>query len=579
MKKLEIRNDSFYLDEKPVRLLSAAMHYFRTPPEYWRDRLLKLKAAGFNTIETYVAWNLHQPENKPEYDFSGMLDLDAFLRLVQELGMYALVRPGPYICSEWDNGALPWWLLADENLRLRCMDPNYISFVNQWFDELLPRLVSLQSTKNGPILAMQVENEYGSYGNDHEYLNWVREKMISAGVDVPLYTSDGPTDWMLEGGTIESTFKTANFGSHAKESFNKLREHQKIGPMMCMEYWNGWFDHWGEEHHTRDAQDAASVLEEMLKYGASVNVYMGHGGTNFGYMAGANSEKGIYQPTVSSYDDDALLNEAGGITPKYEAFKKVIGKYMPQPDMELPAPAPVLPAQTVAMEEYAPIALPLPVHTAYPECMEKVGQGYGYILYRTFIGGPREALPLNIIGVHDRAKVWLNDRYLGEITRNDEKPIEIGAIGSEGATLSILVMTYGRINYGPQMPDRKGIVGQVRHGQQFLYHWDIYRLPFTDRSNLIWTKEKPEAPCFSRGSFAAEALCDTFLMTNGIRGEVWVNGHHLGRFDKIGPQQTLYVPAPWLKKGKNLVEVFDFDGINTAVELLEQPVLDKNQTK
>lgn len=312
---LTIESNGFCLDGKPFRLIAGAIHYFRVPRAYWEDRLRKLRACGFNAVETYVAWNVHQPR-EDVFDFSGMLDVEAFLETALRLGLYAIVRPSPYICAEWEFGGLPWWLLGKPGIRLRCMNDAYMDAVSRYYDELMPRLARLQSTQGGPILAMQVENEYGSYGDDKVYLQALADGMRARGIDVPLFTSDGPTDFMLTGGTLPGLLKTGNFGSQPGGQFAKLREHQPDGPLMCAEFWNGWFDHWTEQHHTRDPQDAANCLAEILETGASVSAYMFHGGTNFGFMNGANGLD-EYQPTVSSYDDDAPVNECGDLTDKY----------------------------------------------------------------------------------------------------------------------------------------------------------------------------------------------------------------------------------------------------------------------
>ena len=334
----EIAGGKFLYDGKPVRLLSGAIHYFRVVPDYWRDRLLKLKACGLNTVETYVAWNLHEPE-PGEYNFSGMVDLVSFIETAGELGLYVIVRPGPYICAEWEFGGLPWWLLQDPTMRVRCFHRPFLEKVDRYFDVLIPKLVPLQCTQGGPIIAMQVENEYGSFGNDLRYLEHLKDALRKRGVDVLLFTSDGPSDLLLQGGTMPFIFKTVNFGSSPKEAFAKLKEYQPDKPLVCMEYWNGWYDQWGEEHRTRPPEEAAAVLDEMLQLGASVNFYMFHGGTNFGFYNGAGCRE-KYLPTVTSYDYDAPVSESGDLTEKYFQVRDVIAKYAPvDPDL-LPQPIP-----------------------------------------------------------------------------------------------------------------------------------------------------------------------------------------------------------------------------------------------
>jgi beta-galactosidase len=380
MSTFEISGKHFQYDGKPVRILSGAIHYFRVMPEYWRDRLLKLKACGLNTVETYVAWNMHEP--KPgKFCFEGLTDIVRFIETAGELGLHVIVRPGPYICAEWEFGGLPAWLLADPDIRLRCYDKSWLEKVDRFYDELLSRLKPLLCTNGGPIIAMQVENEYGSYGNDKQYLYYLKEGMIRRGMDVLLFTSDGPMDEMLNGGTLPDVFKTVNFGSHPEEGFEKLLEYQPDKPMMCMEFWNGWFDHWGEPHHTRDAKDAADVLDRILKAGASVNFYMFHGGTNFGFMNGANNY-GTLEPTVTSYDYDSPVSEAGDLTEKYYEFKKVISKYTKVEDDILPEPISKKAYGKVTLDRYAGLfesleKLSQPVHRTCPEPMEKLGQNYG----------------------------------------------------------------------------------------------------------------------------------------------------------------------------------------------------------
>lgn len=581
MSGIQALNDSFIIEGKPVRILAGAMHYFRIPKGYWRDRMLKLKAAGFNALETYVAWNLHEPQ-PGRYDFADGLDLEEYLRMAGELGLYALVRPGPYICSEWEFGGLPWWLLADENIRLRCMDPIYIGHVDRWFGQLMPRLARLQWGKGGPVIAVQVENEYGSYGNDREYLMHIRDLIVNGGIDrALLYTSDGPSDWMLQGGTLPDVFKTANFGSRPGEAFAKLREYQKIGPLMCAEYWNGWFDHWGEAHHRRDSAEAAKTLDEMLAAGASVSFYMFTGGTNFGFMAGAN-DSGKYEPDVTSYDYDALLSESGDITPKYLACRDVIAKYAPIPAVKLLPQAPKKAYGTVSMTERAGFFENMGCiggqhRSPCPYPMEKYGQGYGYILYRTEISGPREEAPLVLQDVHDRALVFLDGRYLGTVDRNGSTEPIAFAVPEGGAHLDVLVENMGRINYGTQLMDPKGITVGIRHGQQFLYGYKVHTLPMDDLSNLTFSSAvgtECACPAFYRGVLRVNEPGDTFLRLPGWgKGFVTVNGFNIGRYWQIGPQQTLYIPGTLLHTGDNEIIAFELHHAADEVEFLNHPIL------
>lgn len=580
--KITLTDNGFLINGRSERIIAGAMHYFRVPRAYWRDRLLQLKAMGCNAVETYVAWNLHEPR-PGRFDFADNLDLEAYLRLAHELGLYALVRPGPYICAEWEFGGLPWWLLATD-MRIRCMDRRWLKAVDRWFAVLLPRVAALQADRGGPVVAVQCENEYGSFGDDADYLEHLRQSILTAGIDCALiYTSDGPGDWMLQGGTLPDVFKTVNFGSRATEAFAKLREYQSDGPLMCAEYWNGWFDHWGEPHHTRSAEDAAAVLDEMLAAGASVSLYMFHGGTNFGFMAGAN-DFGHLEPTITSYDYDSPVSENGELTEKYHAMRKVIGKYVQLPDMDIPQAAPKRAYGAVTLTQQAGLfdnlsQLGRQRLLPYPAPMEQLGQGYGFILYRTAISGPREEQPLILQEVHDRALVFVDGKYLGTLGAFGQEDIRF-AVPPQGATLDVLVENLGRANYGNRMFEPKGITVGIRHGQQYLYGYDIRCLPMDDLSKLNYhdtlQTETAEGCCtFYRGTFQVDEPADTFLRLDGwTKGVAYINGFNLGRYWDIGPQRTLYVPAPLLRPGANELVVLELHRAKQpVVEFVDKPDL------
>jgi len=578
MSEFTIHDSQFLLDGKPFRILAGAMHYFRIPPAYWRDRLLKLRAMGLNTVETYVAWNLHEPE-PGTFRFDAGLDLVRYLTIVAELGLQAIVRPGPYICSEWDLGGLPAWLLRDPAIRLRCSHPAYLQVVDRFFDALLPRLAPLQVTCGGPILAMQVENEYGSYGNDQAYLHHLVEGMRARGVGVLLFTSDGPRDETLRAGTLPGILKTVNFASGVKAALGKLREYQPDGPLMVTEFWDGWFDHWGEQHHTRTPEDTAAVLDEILRAGASVSLYMFHGGTNF-FMNGANSEDGCYRPTVTSYDYDAPLSEAGDPTPKYWALRDLIGRYAPLPDITLPPPAPKLALGTVDLPESVALfdaldGLSSPIRLAAPQPMEMLGQSSGFTLYRTQVAGPVEA-PLTIRGLHDRAQVFLDRQPVGVLERASPGQDLLLAVPQGSATLDILVENMGRVNFGPDLLDRKGITEGVLLRQQCLFGWTHFPLPLDDLTRLDFRPSSATGgPAFYRGRFTVTDPGDTFLALPGwTKGVCWVNGFNLGRYWERGPQRALYVPAPLLAKGENELIVLELHRTERAtVEFRDRPDL------
>lgn len=558
---LEIKGNQFYLDGEKFHIYAGAIHYFRTVPEYWEDRLRKLKLAGFNTVETYVCWNLHEPK-KGVFDFSGMLDIVRFLRIAQELGLYAIVRPGPYICAEWDFGGLPAWLLADENMRVRCCYEPYLKHVSDFYHELFSRIQPMLLSNGGNILAVQVENEYGSYGNDKNYLAFIEQLIRECGVDTLLFTSDGANDAMLTGGTLPYVFKVVNFGSNVKGNFKAVDRRQPGAPLMCGEFWNGWFDHWGERHHHRRPRSVVNELKTMLQMGGNFSFYMFHGGTNFGFTAGAN-HGGKYQPTVTSYDDDALLNEWGGYTKKYHAVREVLLAFQGIPAEPLPAPP--------ALQNIGPVALTQQysfLHNAtkigkrhrsvMTRSMEYYGQNFGFILYHHDLKGPYEASKLFIDGLADRAYVYVNGQLRGMVYRNDKKKfVSIEAL-PDGGSLDILVEAMGRVNYGPELHDRKG-VRQIRLNNQVLFNWDVYTLPLDNIDALDYSGSE-DFPAFLKGCFTTNSQADCFVHLKGFtKGYVFINGFNLGRYWKIGPQKSLYVPGTILKQ-ENEIIVLELEG-------------------
>ncbi len=580
---LTYHNEHFLLDGKPFRILSGAMHYFRIVPEYWEDRLKKLKACGFNTVETYCCWNLHE-RKEGQFDFSGMLDIERYIQIADSLGLNVIIRPGPYICAEWEFGGLPSWLLSYPDLPLRCSDPLYLEKVKPYYRELLSRIKPYLSTNGGPVFMMQVENEYGSYGNDHKYLEAVEKIYRDNGIDCLLFTSDGPTDFMLGGGTLPHLLTVANFGSNPKERFASLRQFKQGEPLMCGEFWSGWFDHWYEVHNTRTPEDLAANTQELFDCDASFNYYMFHGGTNFGFYNGANHD-GIYLPTVTSYDYCAPLNEAGDMTPGYYAIKEVLEKNtgIKAPELEV-SNSPKAAYGKVELTEVAPLFRNLknlaePIRSAFPKTMEELGQDFGYILYSTTIRGPFTDLDLVLEKVHDRALVFLNGEFVGLRERSrtmDEIKLTLAA--GESAQLDILVENMGRVNYGTRLLDKKGIVGGIRLGQQFHFGWDHFCLPMEDLSKLQWegiTEQKK--PVFLKGTLHIEGKpADTFVRFDGFtKGFCMINGFNLGRyFNPAGPQKTLYVPAPILREGDNEIVVFESDSFaQPVIEFVDKPDL------
>lgn len=568
------QNNQFIYDDQPVTILSGAVHYFRTLPEYWEDRLLKLKACGLNTVETYTCWNLHE-RREGEFDFSGLLDIEKFIETAEKLGLFVILRPGPYICAEWDFGGLPSWLLSYPDIALRCDDPLYLEKVKPYYRELLSRIRPHLCTNGGNVIMVQVENEYGSYGDDKVYLQKIVDIYRENGIDCQLFTSDGTAKWMLSGGTLPEILAVANFGSYTEQILT-LNEFQKNRPLMCGEFWDGWFDHWYESGtQLRPIEDIVREIEKFFDLDASFNLYMFHGGTNFAFWNGAN-HPGDYQPTITSYDYRALLTEAGDITPLYEAVKELIARRTGKPAPAIEVKNSEKAAYgTLELTEQAELfdnldKLSVPVKAAFPKTMEQLGQDFGFTLYRTTVKGPIEPLQLCFGELHDRAIVFVNGKFVGikERDRRDDEIILSLDFG-ESAVVDILVENMGRVNYGINLLDKKGILGGVRLGQRYHYGWEMYPMTMDDLSELTFAPEHGFAkPTFLRGNLHLdEAPKDTFVRLDGFtKGFVTVNGFNIGRYyNPAGPQKTLYLPAPLLHEGDNEIVVFESDGYTDPV--------------
>jgi len=576
-----IEGSQFVLDGKPFQIISGEMHYARIPREYWRDRLKKARAMGLNTVSTYVFWNAHEP-SPGHYDFAGDLDVAAFIRMAQGEGLYVILRPGPYVCAEWDLGGLPAWLLSDPNIVLRSTDEKFLNPAERWLKRLGQELAGLQLARGGPILAVQVENEYGSFGSDQTYMKRIHDALLSAGfTDVLLFTADGGDD--LKPGTLAGVHAAINFGAgEAKTEIPKLLRFRPGTPVFNSEYWDGWFDHWGEHHHVTNAQQQADEIDWMLSQGYSINLYMFHGGTSFGFMSGANWDRNTYEPDVTSYDYDSPVSESGALTKKYEAFREVIAKHRPGamiPDP--PAPLPVIEVAEFALDKSASL-WNLDFSNAptaqRPRNMESFGQSYGYILYRTTLKAPATG-ELALPALRSYARIYLNQKLVGVVDRRKKQDhIKLQARAND--ELEILVEGTGRINFTTELRnERQGINGPVTLAGRELTGWQVTTLPMDDFSTLHFVSADPKnapGPAFYQGHFDLQSLGDTFLDTRGWgKGAVWVNGHALGRFWNVGPQQTLYVPAPWLRKGTNEVIVFSLGGHKLRMQGLREPVLDE----
>lgn len=564
--KLEVR-EKFYLNGEPFQIISGAIHYFRTVPEYWRDRLEKLRGLGCNTVETYVPWNFHEPR-KGVFRFDGMRDVVRFVRLAQEVGLFVILRPSPYICAEWELGGLPSWLLAEDGMRFRTACPAFQKHVREYYQVLMEKLVPLQCDQGGPVILMQVENEYGSFSNDKTYLRWLRDLMRSEGVTVPLVTSDGPRLEMLDGGTIEEVTPTVNFGSQAEERLQVLEKYHPGSPLMCMEFWVGWFDYWGNGGHmTGNLEESVRDLDKLLELG-NVNIYMFEGGTNFGFMNGANYYDKL-TPDVTSYDYDAVLTEDGQITEKYKRYREVIAKYHDVPKVELSTKIRRVGYGELRVKQKTGLFENLdnlgdPVESTHPQSMERLGQDYGYILYRSALHTEDHIERLQLFKANDRAQVFLDGRPVATLMdRELLEEVKLDVSFNKGASLDILVENLGRVNFGARLEEqRKGIDQGVVLNGHWHTGWKQYPLPLDQIEKLDFSQEWREGlPGFYRFTFHADELGDSFLDFSGWgKGCAFVNGCNIGRFWEIGPQRRLYIPAPLLKQGENEIILFETEG-------------------
>lgn len=578
MSRFEIK-DNFFLDGNPFKIISGAIHYFRIVPEYWRDRLEKLKALGCNTVETYVPWNVHEPK-KGEFDFSGMYNLVEYIRLAEELGLYVIVRPSPYICAEWEFGGLPSWLLAEDGMKFRVSYPPFLKHVEDYYNVLIPMLVPLQIHHGGPVILMQIENEYGYYANDKEYMKSIKAFMINNGVEVPLVTSDGPFPENLNGGIMEGILPTGNFGSRTAERFKVLEEYTEGGPLMCTEFWVGWFDHWGNGGHmTGKLDESTKDLDKMLELG-HVNIYMFVGGTNFGFMNGSNYYDEL-TPDVTSYDYDAVLTEDGQITEKFNRYQQVIAKYVELPKVEYSTKIQRKDFGKLVVQDKVSLfsvieQLSESVFSPYPQSMEKLGQDYGYILYHSALDTEENIERIRLWGANDRANIFVNNKPI--VTLYDRELLEEKATDvtfDKGASLDILVENMGRVNFGPRMElQRKGIDHCVQINGHIHNNWEQFPLSFNNINKVDFSKEFIDhTPSFYRFALEIEDTADTYLDFSGWgKGCAFVNGFNIGRFWEIGPQKRLYIPAPLLKQGKNEIVLFETEGkVLDCIYLKDQP--------
>lgn len=571
--------DTFYLNGKPFQIISGAVHYFRIVPEYWRDRLEKLKAMGCNTVETYIPWNMHEPQ-KGHFCFDGMLNIENFIKTAQDLGLYVILRPSPYICAEWEFGGLPAWLLAESGMKLRVNYGPFLRHVYDYYDVLLKKIVPYQINYGGPVILMQVENEYGYYANDKNYLMLLKNKMTESGIVVPFVTSDGPFEANLKGGYLEGALPTGNFGSKTKERFQELSKFTNGGPLMCTEFWVGWFDHWGNGGHMRgDLEQSVKDLDKMLELG-HVNIYMFEGGTNFGFMNGSNYYDEL-APDVTSYDYDAVLTEDGQITEKYIRYKEVIQKYREIPEVHFSTKISRKSYGTLHVQDKVSLFsviddLSTPVPNSFPQSMEQLGQNYGYILYHSTLHTENKIDKLRLWETNDRANIFIGKKpvrilYDQELLQEQTLNIEF----EQNSDFDILVENMGRVNFGPRMEhQQKGIAQCVQLDGHMHNHWLQYTLPLDNIEKVDYTKGYTDGlPGFYRFTLTVDEPADTFLdFEDWGKGCIFVNGFNIGRFWEIGPQKRLYIPAPLLKTGHNEIVIFETDGKSRdTITLKDEP--------
>ena len=556
-------NGEFLLDGRPFRILSGEVHYPRIPRDQWRQTFRMAKAMGLNTITTYVFWNEHEAK-QGTYDFSGNKDVAEFIREAQQEGLFVILRPGPYVCAEWELGGFPAWLMRDRNMPLRTNHAAYMEPVKKWLTRLSKELAPLQVGNGGPILLVQVENEYGSYGDDKGYIAAMRKMLLDVGFNkAVLYTADGPQQTIKD--SLPDMQVGFNFGpGDAKKALDLYKQLRPQGPYIVSEYWDGWFDHYGHTWDNTDAEKQANDLQYILSHDSSISIYMFRGGTNFGFMNGANSsEKGDYQPDVTSYDYDSVVNEAGQPTKKFFLFRDVIAK---ETGVKAP-PVPEAPKLYALPEARFTTGvslwdtLPKPQHHEHPVTMEEAGQNYGYILYRTTL--PHDASGTLDLGVmHQYARVYLDGKLVGSADRRVNQNSVTLPLAKAGARLDILVEDTGRVNFGPKiLGERIGLLTEVTLDKERLLGWDVYPLPMETPQESTFHDAACTGACFYRATMHVETPRDSYLDITALgKGQLWVNGRNLGRFWNVGPQGSLYVPASWLKSGDNDIVIFDLDG-------------------
>jgi len=576
--KFSLSPTGFMLDGKPFQIISGEMHPARIPYEYWRHRIKMAKAMGCNTIAAYIFWN-YQETQPGVFDFkTGNHNVAEFIKICHEEGMWVLLRPGPYVCAEWDFGGLPTYLLKTADIKVRCMDPRYIRALSRYVTRLSKEVAPLQCTNGGPILMVQIENEYGSYGNDKDYLYTLKKLWLTNGINVPFYTADGAADYMLDAGRVAGAAIGLDSGT-SDDDFKAATKEDPTVPAFSSETYPGWLTHWGEQWATVDTPGIKKDITYLLSNKKSFNLYVVHGGTNFGYTAGANAGRATeYQPDVTSYDYDAPIDEQGNPTPKFYMLRNLIKQYVSYKIPAVPAPIKTITIPEIKMRPYTTIwqNLPAPIHSAQPKTMEALDQNQGMVLYRTRLIGHKSG-NLVINEPHDYAMVFLNGKYIDSVYRDGGKwNIKLPKTDVKEPVLDILVEGMGHINFAQYIIDPKGITDRVVLNGMTLMNWDMFKLPLDEnfvRTLKTTSQVVPNNKCnFFKGEFTLNKTGDTYFnLSKYAKGVVFVNGHNLGRYWNRGPQHNLYCPASWLKSGRNEIIVYDMQasaaepvvGVNT----------------
>lgn len=585
MHKFEINTD-FLLDDKPIQILSGAIHYFRVPKDDWYHSLYNLKALGFNTVETYIPWNYHEPREE-HFEFSGEKDIQHFIQFAEELGLYVIIRPSPFICAEWEFGGLPSWLLNYKDMRIRSSDQRFIDKVDRYYAQLFKILKPLQIDHNGPIIMMQIENEYGSFGEDKSYLNMIKDLMIKHGTTVPLFTSDGGWAQTLRAGSMaeDHILPTANFGSKTDINFQNLKsfhdEFQKKWPLMCMEFWDGWFNRWGDDIIKRESDDLVAEVRTAVQQG-HINLYMFHGGTNYGFWNGCSARGSVDLPQITSYDYDAPLNEMGNPTQKYYDLQKMLKEEIPHIEQAEPLIKDFIELKHIQLQDKVSLfnvldEISYMTTSKYPETMEEAGDGLGYMLYRTKVHKDSSIEKFRIVDARDRVKMYIDGEHVYTAYQQEIGDAFEAELQSEDPQIDILVENMGRVNYGYKLlasTQRKGLGQGLMQDLHFVQDYEQFHIQLEQLNKEHFEEEWiKDTPALYRYVFMLNEANNTHIDVSAFsKGVVLVNGVNIGRYWNVGPTASLYISKTLLHEGENEIIIFDTEGTyNQEINLVKEP--------